>query len=235
MDNNQSGVDGVLKLLYRLLPLVLVVFGGYFGYGLYQQNKISKTYGDVLNVTKNVKAKYVGIYKNLDTREMVLNNLLDFADNIKETPNGYDVPNRFGGKTYFYEALNTKAERTLYYGLITDMNKYHQIYPGVTAFIILYTGLEQKVCKKLAQTNWKKFIPNFVGLEASYITPTAKYNGISKLKINFTVDDSENDVTYAKSNFQDKGYISSTPMTDEQSTTACACEKDNCTIALKFN
>lgn len=228
-EDNKIGI--FLRRLCYLLPVLLVVFGIYFCYtGIYIRNKISKTYDDVITTNTNIKNFYTEKFKNFDTESVVLNNLLPFDAKSGSDESGYVVYNRFGGRIFFYEAFYTVLEKRFYMNLYDNQEKYKRIYPGTTAYIMLYTGLSRRECRLLAQTDWKSFIKNYVGMEVSFLDARGKHNGVFNLKTQLL---SEADNYHLDS--KDSGIISAEPLSEQESQTVCSCKKDNCTVALKFH
>lgn len=229
-------VKYLIVKIYILLPLILIGFGVYFFYyGFFIRNKINKTYDDISNINYAIKSK-MNKFKGFDNSIVIGSGFLPvdfklFMDSKKMQ--GNMIPNRFGGRIFFYEAFNTMEERELFLANFSNQEKYKEVYQGTSSYLILFTQLSRHECQQLAIQDWKRKNINFVGLEASYMTPAASHNGISNLKYRFLVDEPANDTT----NFtiHDEGIISKTPMTKDVSSQACKCFKSNCTIALKFN
>lgn len=219
------------RFLCILLPFCLLVFGAYFIYfGIYQRNKIKKTYDDIITITKNIKSSYNGVYKDFNNENIILRELLPYDIHIDRENNNYGIFNRFGGQIFFYEAFFTMQEKILYFSLYNEPQKYKQLYNGTTAYLMLFTGLTRRQCRILATTDWKSFAPNYIGLEVSYLDNHGKYNGVFKLKTQLL---SEPDTKYYAS--KDEGIISSVPLTFQEAKNSCICSNNNCTIALKFN
>ena len=224
----------IVNFVVLLTPFIFIICGAYFGYfGFYMRNKFNKTFEDIQTIDKNIKQNHTGIYKNFDTQYVVLSNFLPYDLEVKNSASKTPlIKNRFGGNMFFYEALNSEAERTLYYGLISEPQKYKSIYTGVSAYIILLTGLSSYECQKLATHDWAKIMPNYIGIEVSSLEYNQIYNGFTKLKTSF-IPDSENDALYHNS-IKDKGYISVRPLSDARAKEKCNCKSDNCTFAIKL-
>lgn len=229
-------VKYIIVKIYIFLPLILIGFGVYFFYyGFFIRNKINKTYDEISNINYMIKSK-MNKFKSFDNSIVLGSDMLPvdfrlFMDSQKLQ--GNMIPNRFGGRIFFYEAFNTMQERELFLANFSNQEKYKSVYEGTSAYLILLTQLSRHECRQLAAQDWKRKNANFVGLEASYMTPVASHNGISNLKYRFLTDEPENDTTNIK--ITDEGIISKTPMEKNMSSQACKCIKSNCTIALKFN
>ena len=230
--HSSSGISSVLKLLYVLLPVCLVFFGAYFFYFHFTvQKKITKTKDDVAIITKNISIGLMGQkYKGFDSNFMAFSNYLPFDILPKETDLGYQIPNRFGGKMIFYEAVGNQQERMLYFGLYNNQKKYKEVYKGVSAYVILFTNLKQKECMALAQINWRDKHPNFLGQETAFVTISSQQNGLYNLQNYILVDNLDE----AKYKTKDKGIISRKSLTKQEALKACDCVGRNCRFALKF-
>ncbi len=226
-----SGFENVMKLLYIFLPFILFLFGMYFFYfGVGTHNKVLKTKDDIEFIARNIHDSYLNRkYKDFTTNYVAMSNFLPFDVEIMNTPLGYQIPNRFGGKMFFYEAFSTIAERTLYFALYKEPDKYNEANNGVGAYILLLTNLKKSECVMLSQTNWRQFIPNFIGLESSFVTPHTPYNGLYNLKTYLLIDN-----LGEKYDTKDEGIISRKPLSTEDAEKACDCDWRNCMVALKF-
>ena len=223
-------------IVIALLPFVCIIFGAYFGYfGIYKRNQFKKTYEDIEQINRNIKNRNPGKYKNLDNLYVSLSEILPFDLTVIRTGVKNEQPlikNRFGGNMFFYEGLNSEAERTLYYALVDDTARYKDTYTGVTSYIILLTELSKYECKTLATYDWSELLPNYIGIEVSTLENNQIYNGFTKLKTSF-IPDAKNDALYANS-VKDKGYISRYPLTEKRAKDKCSCLMNTCTFALKL-
>lgn len=225
---SSAGISSALGLLYTLLPVLLLVFGFFFFCSLFLNSRINKTVDEVVNINKSVTQYFNGNYKNFDTKVVVGHGVLPFELNGGD----YTLQNRFGGQIIFYEAMNTNAERLLYISLLKEPEKYKEIYGGVTAYAVLYTGLSHRECRRLSTVDWRKYINNFVGLEVSNLTPEEKSNGVYNLRMQLL---QEGDLYPLVT--KDYGKVSREPLTDNEAEEFCKCSffNDTCTVALKFN
>lgn len=231
LSSKQNRFNKVFRLFYFIIPVSMVFFGIYFACNsLYLRNKMAKTYNDVNTINNNIKSFYSNTYKDFNTEAVALNNLLPFDIDTQRNNQIFSVFNRFGGHLFFYEAFYTLKEKLLYFNLYKNPAKYREIYDGTSAYIMLFTGLSARECRQMARHDWKSLIPNYVGIEVSYLDANNRYNGIFKLKTQLL---SEPDNYFFES--KDMGIISAVPLTRTEAKTACSCRKDNCTIALKFH
>ena len=224
----------VFSLVVALMPFIGIIYGAYFGYfGFYMRNKFNKTYEDIEYINKNIKELNQGNFRNFDTQYVAFSNVLPYDLETSKSGENTLIKNRFGGNMFFYEALNSEAERTLYYGLIAEPQKYKSVYTGVSAYIILLTGLSSYECRTLAEYDWDNLLPNYIGIEVSSLEHGQIYNGFTKLKTGF-IPDAENDTLYYGS-IKDKGYISQRPLGKKRAKSKCNCKTDACTFAIKLN
>ena len=216
-DQKISGLDACFKLLYLILPLLFLIFGGYFAFfNMMLRNNILKTTEDLSVITEKMAEAFNGKYPALNSSVIFLSNVLPYDYGVKKTPMGYDFSNRFGGKMFFYNAYNTVTERSSQSEILGS-------------YIILFTRLTKKECEKLAQTNWHNYFPNFLGLEASYLTAQKSFNGVYNLR-NHLLFDNLNEEYKSK----DEGFITRRRLNKKETQQACDCLLSTCTVALKF-
>ncbi len=230
-EKKPSKLENILHQLYWILPLVA------FAYGInhyYMKNRVQKTVEDVVQITKSVAADYLAVgknYRDFNTDIVVLSNYVPFGLDPKQKDGRYILPNRFGGRMYVEEAVATQRERTLYFSLFQQQERYHQLYSGVGAYTIYLTHMSNQACKALATTDWAQLVPNFMGLEVAYNTKEDNDNGIYNLNYLLT-DNSEEKIPQTL----DSGLIARRPLTKEEAQTACGCGyiRNACSVALKF-
>jgi len=226
----------LVHIVIALLPFICVIYGAYFGYfKVYKRNQFNKTYEDIKYINKNVRNRNPETYKNFDNLYVSLSDILPFDIVVDKQVANTNMPlikNRFGGNMFFYEGLNSEAERTLYYALVDKPSRYKEIYPGVTSYIILLTELSKFECQTLATHDWSDLVPNYIGIEVSSLENNQIYNGFTKLKTSF-IPDTRNDALYAKS-IKDQGYISRYPLTEKRAEEQCSCFLNTCTFAIKL-
>lgn len=220
-----------VKYMMLFIPLTLLFCGLYFAYyKMSLHNKITKTQEDIEFITHNINDAFQGTLKNFNTQTAATSGVLPFDIETKQTSVGYQIPNRFGGYMLFYEAVNTKVERTLYFSLYKDVKRYKEVYPGVGAYVILFTNLSKNECRALAQTDWSNRYATYMGMEASYVTPTSQYNGLYNLQVHILKDNRGEDF-----NTKDEGIVSRSWLNKDSAQMACKCKQRNCLFALKFS
>jgi hypothetical protein len=219
-------------IFHFIVPIAIIGCGVYFYFHSRQSRCMMQTKNDITYITQGIKSTFMGQkYYLFDNTSVALSdNILPFDIETKNTAKGYIIPNRFGGKMYFYEAFAKISERTLYFANYKDPEKYNKIYGGVSAYILLLTNLNKDACMLMAETDWRRQIPNFLGLEASAVTASTPYNGFYNLRTYLLVDNLNE--TYKKTS--DFGTISRKPMSGDEADQACNCRWNNCMVALKF-
>lgn len=231
-DNKSSLSSAIAKLFYLLVPVLLVVFGAYFFYlKFFVQKNIIKTQDDIMIVTKNIENYFVGRkIKDFNSNFMSYSNLLPFDLEINNSTGAdAEIKNRFGGEMKFIESVATLSEQTLYFGLYKNQEKYKRVYQGVSSYVILFTKLKKRDCAVLSMIDWRRFIPFYLGMEASVRTQQHPNDGYFNLQ-NFILVENVNQ----KYKTKDLGITSRTPLSAETAKHVCNCEGKNCTFAVKF-
>lgn len=229
MSKSYKGFSSAAGLIYTVLPVCCLVFGSIFIYDMSVKNRVNKTVNEIVISDESIRNHFTQPFKELDNSKLILNDILALGAEVSEKD--YTITNHFGGQTVFAEALNTNAEKLLYLSLLKDPQKYHEVYDGVTAYIVSYNGLNLRECMLLSQVEWKKRFSNFMGMEISRSTPEIEDNGTYKLKTQLL---SDKDIYSAPTN--DTGYLFKDSLTSQMAKAACQCSYwDNlCMVALKF-
>ena len=230
-ERQATALESVLKLLCYILPILLLLFGAYFFYfGVYLRNKVTKTINDISVITQNIQDSYSeSKYYQFDTNLIALGNFLPYDIEPKQRGSNYYIPNRFGGQMHFYEAFSNKQERTLFMALHNKPEQYKKVYTGVGAYMIVLTNLNKRECSSLSLVDWRQVNPNFMGIEAAYLTPSKLYSGTYNLKT-YVLKDNLGEQYSTK----DDGIVSRHRLTPQETKKACNCNWRSCTVALKF-
>ncbi|MBR1825821.1 MAG: hypothetical protein IJ770_04460 [Alphaproteobacteria bacterium] len=231
MEKFKEIVKDIIRIFVYILPVVAVFVFGYIVYLKITRNHIYDTQKDIAAFVRNVNTRYnTTIYKNFDTDFVSYSGYLPMDLKIKSTDHGNEIINRFGGKMVFKESPKTVEERKEFKYLSRERKMFAAHYNGLGAYTIMFTELKTQECVGLATTDWKKIVPNFMGLEASYVSKKHPFNGVENL--NFQIlEDNENETAEAS---RDEGVISRTPLVLYDALQACACRGDSCQVALKF-
>lgn len=214
-----------------VVPAMIIAMCAHFFWGVIVRNSINSTIDDITEITRKLaENKKDEKYRLFNTDSIALGEYLPY--DLKAEPDGehFLISNRFGGQMHFLEAVGNKKERTLYFSLYKDPEKYHKVYDGVSSYVIFLTNLTAGICKELAKTDWPAKIPSFMGIEAAYTTPTSQNNGVYNLS-NYILADNEGEV--AKKTV-DHGMALRRPLTEAEAQKACGCSWRSCSIALKF-
>lgn len=225
---NFESLKGFL-LLYSILAIFIGI-GLYLYFKISQRNNINRTIEDIMLMVQNISEDEAkNRYSGFNTDVAVLGEYFPFDLQIEENQEHYSVKNRFGGEIQIYESFADKEERNKYFQFSQDSHIYEKISSGGGAYIILLTELSGRVCRVLAQVDWKNKIPNFLGLEAGYTTPQSQNNGLYNLHYYVLKDNSgEKFLT------DDAGKQSYDALTAEDARKACGCMWRSCSLALKF-
>ena len=229
--NRSLSMDSFIRFIYIFVPFVLVITGFYFAYFHFLADyRVSKTRGDIAYIAQNIQSVFGNtVFRNFDTATIINGSYLPYEIEPQTVDGVTYIPNRFGGRMYFYEAFKTKVERSLFFSLYREPEKYQSIYPGVGAYVILLTNLNSSECRRMAMIDWGKDIANFMGVEAAFLTPDDLINGLYNLRTHI-LEDNFGEVHHTK----DKGLTSRVPFTRKKAKEACGCSWRSCIISLKF-
>ena len=228
----KKGVSRAASFITKfVVPVVIIAMCVHFLGGVIVRNSINNTIDDIVDITRKIaEDSQGGKYRLFNTDSIALGEYLPYDLKAEADGEHFMISNRFGGQMHFLEAVGNKKERTLYFGLYNNPERYHQVYDGVSAYVILLTNLNSGICKTLAQTDWSAKIPNFMGIEAAYTTPTSQNNGVYNLS-NYILTDNEGE--FIKKTV-DQGVALRRHFTDDEAEKACGCLWRSCSIALKF-
>lgn len=215
----------------RLIFLALVCAGVYLFYMKITDNRVEKTIEDLVYINNMIKTHHMSTkYSQFTSDFLVYGNYLPVDMRTKKQDDGiYEVFSRFGGKLIFMESPLTEEEEKEYRYVLSSPIAYKNSYHGLSAFIASFSNLHRRECMLLAQTDWKKHLPNFIASEASFITGKFAYNGLDKLHMSVFLDDEYKDYAGA-----DRGVVQRGPFPLKQARHACLCVLDNCTFAIKM-
>ena len=230
MEKLKNFIEGFINLLVFLLPVILIFIFGYIVYLKITKNHVYDTQKDIVTFVRNVSTRYnLTTYKHFDTDFISYSEYLPIDLKIKRTNHGNEIINRFGGKMVFKESPKTIEERKEYKKLLRDRKMFEAYYSGLGAYTILFTELKTQECVGLITTDWKKIAPNFMGLEASYVSKKHPYNGVENLDLYILENNGKEQYES-----RDKGIISRVPLDLYEALRACACIGDSCQVAIKF-
>lgn len=214
-------------LMYAILMVFICI--AYFLYNkISTRTNINRTIDDMVWMAQRITDDTPNHnYSELDIDVAVLAEYIPFDLNIKEKGDGYTVKNRFGGEMHIYGAVADKDEQVAYLSLNKNQRLHDRGIVGGSAYIISLSGLNRRVCRVLAQTDWKARIPNFLGLEATNVTKPY----YTPLTLNFEILKDNRGI---KRKTEEGGIASHFSLTKEEARKACGCFWHSCSIALKF-
>lgn len=219
-----------LKLLKFLLPIIIIVMVIYTFYLKFTQNRVTQTQEDIIFITNMIRDRHMSTnYTNFTADYIAYSNYLPVDMKTKQVNGQYEIISRFGGKINFMESPKNREEKKDYLYAQSSPQLYKTFYKGLSSYIISFTNLHRRECIWLSQVKWEESLPNFMALEASYITGQQPYNGLDKLHT--AAFENEIDQTYSG---QDNGMVSNRHLTSSEASRACLCVLDNCTFALKL-
>lgn len=227
---NKKGSRAASFITKFVVPAMIIGICVHFFLGVVVRNNVNKTTEDIVALTRKMAENYKNQqYKFLNNDAIALGEFLPY-DLIKEEGEHYTLSNRFGGQIHVMESVSNQKERTLYFNLYNNQEQYQKVYDGVGAYVVVLTNLTSGICKTLAQIDWPAKIPNFMGIEAAYTTPTSQNNGVYNLS-NYILTDNEGE---ALENTVDLGIAQRRPLNKEEAQKACGCSWRSCSVALKF-
>lgn len=230
MDKLGLFLKKLLKFLFYAMPILFIFLVLYIFCLRVTKNRVYQTQKDIVYFVNKVKSNYENMkYKDFNADYVSYSEFFPMDVKIKQTEEGNEMYSRFGGKMIFLESPKNLEERRNYLFIKREEKMFNAQYKGLSAYIVVFTELRREECIDLASVNWKALVPNFMGIEASFISHREPYNGVENLNYYLLEDNPGEDFKSA-----DKGEIYRQPMTKWQAMKACDCLRQNCTVALKF-
>lgn len=230
MDKFKELLRTVLRFLVFLLPVIFIAIVSYIFYLKLTQYRVEKTQEDLVYFMQRVRDNYASPkYMDFNSDFIGYSEFLPLDVKIKQSDTGNEIYNRFGGKMIFSESPRTLAERKNYLYIRREEKMFKTQYNGLSAFMITFTDLKHRECVDMAMVDWKKYLPNFIGLEAAFISAREPYNGLERINYYLLTDNQNEEYQSA-----DNGTVSRQPLSRWQAVKACGCLTDNCVVTLKF-
>ena len=230
MDKLREILRSLLRLLVIVLPIIFILVVGYIFYLKITKNRVEKTQEDLVYFMQRVRLNYPSVkYMDFNADFIGYSDFLPLDVKIKQADAGSEIYNRFGGKMVFNESPKTTEERRNYLYIKREAKMFQAQYQGLGAYVILFTDLQHQECVEMAMTDWKVYLPNFMGVEASFVTAREPYNGLERINY-YLLTDNEGEVYESA----DNGVVSRKPLGRWEAMKACKCISNNCTVALKF-
>ena len=230
MDKLRELIRAFLRLLVIVLPIIFILIVGYIFYLKITRTRVEKTQEDLAYFMQRVRLNYPSTkYMDFNADFIGYSDFLPLDVKIKQSDEGSEIYNRFGGKMIFNESPKTLKERKHYLYIRREEKMFEAQYQGLGAYVVLFTELRHHECVEMAITDWKAYFPNFVGIEVSYVSAREPYNGLERINY-YLLTDNPGEVYESA----DNGKVSRRPFGRWDAMKACKCISDNCTVALKF-
>ena len=225
-------IKDMMKSLRFIIPL-LFIFGVIFAfYTLFTRNDAEKTVDDIIYITRKVREDRQETYfKDFNNDTVVYSNFLPIDLRSRMTDKGYIIKNRFGSIMTFKESYKTKEEKDFYMSIKNDPIVFERAYRGTGAYTITFYGIRRSACMLLAQTDWKKKVPNFLGISVGRINRSDPRIGTEKLDLGLLYGLTEIDYDGP----DDRSFVSNRKLQYREAFKACRCLLHNkCVVSLKF-
>lgn len=230
MDKIKEIIRSLLRFLVYLLPVIFILIVGYIFYLKITKYRVEKTQEDLVYFMQHVRDNYPSArYMDFNADFIGYSDFLPLDVKIKQSDTGNDIYNRFGGKMIFNESPKTIAERKNYLYIKREEKMFKAQYKGLGAYVVMFTELKRHECIEMAITDWKSVLPNFMGVEASFVSEREPYNGLERINYFLLTDNQDEEYKSA-----DNGTVSRKPLTQWEALRACNCMTDNCVVTLKF-
>lgn len=231
MNNFLEVLRDMSKSLRFLLPLVFI-FGVIIAFYIrFTQTDANKTVEDVIYTTTKIREGLQDVvYRGFDNDTVVYSGFLPIDIKSRMTDKGYVIRSRFGTPFYFMEAFRTTEEKAKFLTFESEKD-YKMYYKGSKAYIISFPRIRRSACMILAQTNWKKKIPNFFGIEVGRISEDNPKVGTEKLSLGLLEGLMEIDYDGP----DNKSFVANRRLSYREAFKACHCLLHNkCVVSLKF-
>lgn len=225
-------IKDMAKSLRFLLPLAFIAIVIYMFYSLFTKEDAKKTVEDIVYMTTKIREeRQETVFRNFNNDTIVYSNFLPIDIKSHITDHGYEISNRFGSTLSVMDAYKTKEEKDYYESLKAQGSKvYARGYRGTGAYIITFPKIRRSACMLLAQTDWKKRIPNFIGIEVGRINPDNPAVGTERLNMGILQGLTEIDY-YGP----DESFVANRKLQYREAFKACKCLVHNkCIVSLKF-
>ena len=224
-------IKDMAKSLRFLLPLAFICLVIYLFYARFTKSEAEQTVEDIIYITKKISEERQEVtYRHFDNDTVVYSNFLPIDMKSRMTDDGYIIRSRFGTLIYFMDAYKTKEEKEHYMSLIHDKVAYAKAYNGTGAYIITFPRIRRSACMNLAQVDWKKKVPTFIGIEVGRVKKGNPNIGTERLNQGVLFGLTEIDY-----NGPDKSFVTNRKLQYREAFKACHCLVHNkCVISLKF-
>lgn len=221
-------VKDLLKSFRFLLPLIFISVTIYMFYARFTKSGVEKTVEDIVYITSHMYNNLQDtVYRDLNNDTLVYSNSLPIDIKTKMTSKGYKIENRLGSQMSVMGAYKTKAEKDYY---VVKDSRISKPYKGVGAYIITFPHIRRSACILLAQVDWKKNVPNFLGISVGRIDEENPKGGVERLNLGLLQG-------YMKIDYDgpDKAFVANRPLSYREAFEECKCFLHRkCAVSLKF-
>lgn len=225
-------IKDMVKSLKFIIPFFFIMGVIFAFYTLFTKSDAEKTVEDIIYITRKIREDRQETYfKDFNNDTVVYSSFLPIDIKTRMTDNGYLIRNRFGSTMTFKESYKTKEEKDFYTSIKDDKIAFGRAYRGTGAYTITFYGIRRSACMLLAQTDWKKKVPNFLGISVGRINRSNPRIGTEKLDLGLLYGLKEIDYTGP----DDKSFVSNRTLQYREAFKACRCVLHNkCVVSLKF-
>lgn len=224
-------IKDMAKSLRFLLPLVFIMGVIVAFYIRFTKADAEQTVEDIIYMTTQIReGRQETLFRNFNNDTMVYSSFLPIDIRTRMSDKGYLIRSRFGSDMWFMDAYKTKDEKDYYLSIMKDKKAYDELYNGTGAYIISFPHIRRNACMLLAQTDWKKIVPNFLGIEVGRVDKTNPAVGVERL--NQGVLDGLGEIDYSG---QDNSFVANRVLQYREAFRECKCFLHNeCVVSLKF-
>ena len=225
-------IKDMVKSLRFIIPLLFILGVIFAFYTLFTRTDAEKTVEDIVYITSRIKEdRQETLYKDFNNDTVVYSGFLPIDLRSRMTDNGYLIRNRFGSTMIFKESYKTKEEKDAYMSIKDDQAAFERVYRGTGAYTITFYGIRRSACMLLAQTDWKKKVPNFLGISVGRINRSDPRIGTEKLDLGLLYGLTEIDYDGP----DQRSFVSNRTLQYREAFKACRCVLHNkCVVSLKF-
>lgn len=225
-------IKDMVKSLRFIIPLLFILGVIFAFYTLFTRTDAEKTVEDIVYITSRIKEdRQETLYKDFNNDTVVYSGFLPIDLRSRMTDNGYLIRNRFGSTMIFKESYKTKEEKDAYMSIKDDQAAFERVYRGTGAYTVTFYGIRRSACMLLAQTDWKKKVPNFLGISVGRINRSDPRIGTEKLDLGLLYGLTEIDYDGP----DQRSFVSNRTLQYREAFKACRCVLHNkCVVSLKF-
>lgn len=221
-------VKDLVKSFRFLLPLIFILATIYMFYARFTKSDVEKTVEDIVYITSHVHDNLQDtVYRDFNNDTLVYSNSLPIDIKTEMTGKGYKIRNRLGSQMFAMEAYRTKAEKD-YYSVKNGQTG--KPYRGVGSYIIAFPQIRRRACILLSQVDWKKKVPNFLGISVARMDEENPKGGVERLNLGLLQG-------YPKIDYNgpDKAFVANRPLSYREAFEECKCFLHRkCAVSLKF-